>query len=54
VEISSSNFPRFDAHPNIAEPINSVSADAVVTAHQQIWHSAEHPSCLQLTTVPRS
>jgi putative CocE/NonD family hydrolase len=53
VEISSSNFPRFDAHPNVAEPINSVPADAVVTASQQIWHSATYPSCLQLTTVPR-
>jgi putative CocE/NonD family hydrolase len=53
VEISSSNFPRFDAHPNTADPIPSVSTDDLVVAHQQVWHSAEHPSCLELSTVPR-
>ncbi|MDT4933822.1 MAG: uncharacterized protein QOK11_1714, partial [Pseudonocardiales bacterium] len=53
VELSSSNFPRFDAHPNTADPIPSVPADDLVVAHQQIWHSAEHPSCLEVSTVPR-
>jgi putative CocE/NonD family hydrolase len=53
VEISSSNFPRFDAHPNTADPIAGVPADQLVAAHQQIWHSAEHPSRLEITTVPR-
>jgi putative CocE/NonD family hydrolase len=53
VEISSSNFPRFDAHPNTADPIAAVTSDELVMAHQQIWHSAEHPSCLDVSTVPR-
>jgi putative CocE/NonD family hydrolase len=53
VELSSSNFPRFDAHPNTADPTSSVPADDLVVAHQQIWHSAEHPSCLEVNTVPR-
>jgi hypothetical protein len=54
VEISSSNFPRFDAHPNTADPIAAVTAAELVLAHQQIWHSAEHPSCLEISTVPRA
>jgi putative CocE/NonD family hydrolase len=54
VEISSSNFPRFDAHPNTADPIAAVAADELVVARQQIWHSAEHPSRLEVSTVPRS
>jgi putative CocE/NonD family hydrolase len=53
VEISSSNFPRFDAHPNPADPIAAVAADELVVARQQIWHSAEHPSRLEVSTVPR-
>jgi putative CocE/NonD family hydrolase len=53
VEISSSNFPRFDAHPNTAGPIADVPASELVAAHQQVWHSAEHPSRLEITTVPR-
>jgi putative CocE/NonD family hydrolase len=53
VEISSSNFPRFDAHPNTADPIPAVRADELVAAHQQIWHSAERPSWLEISTVPR-
>ncbi|MDX6229561.1 MAG: uncharacterized protein QOI76_2951, partial [Frankiales bacterium] len=53
VEISSSNFPRFDAHPNTADPIAAVPAHGLVAAYQQVWHSAEHPSHLEITTVPR-
>jgi putative CocE/NonD family hydrolase len=53
VEISSSNFPRFDAHPNTGDPIAAVPAHGLVAAYQQVWHSAEHPSHLEITTVPR-
>ncbi|MDT4923982.1 MAG: uncharacterized protein QOG01_1695 [Pseudonocardiales bacterium] len=54
VEISSSNFPRFDAHPNTADPIAAARADELVVAHQQIWHSAERPSYLEVNVVPRA
>jgi hypothetical protein len=53
VEISSSNFPRFDAHPNSAGPIAAVSSAELEVAHQLIGHSAEHPSHLEVSTVPR-
>ena len=51
VEVSSSNFPRFDAHPNTAGPI--AEAQRGQPAHQQVWHCAQHPSVLRVTTVPR-
>jgi predicted acyl esterase len=53
VEISSSNFPRFDAHPNVAGPIAEATAGDAVVAHQQIWHSMPRPSHLEVYTVPR-
>jgi putative CocE/NonD family hydrolase len=53
VEISSSNFPRFDVHPNTARPIAAVSSAELEVAHQLIGHSAEHPSYLEVSTVPR-
>lgn len=51
VEVSSSNFPRFDAHPNAAGPI--AEARRGKPAQQQVWHCAQHPSALLVTTVPR-
>lgn len=51
VEVSSSNFPRFDAHQNTAVPI--ADAQRGKPAHQQVWHCAQHPSALRVTTVPR-
>jgi hypothetical protein len=53
VEISSSNFPQFDAHPNIAGPIAEATAGDAVEAHQQVWHDARRPSHLEVHTVPR-
>jgi putative CocE/NonD family hydrolase len=50
VEISSSNFPRFDRNPNTG----GVVADAVrlVKANQTVYHGPEHPSCVVLMVVP--
>ena len=53
VEISSSNFPRFDAHPNIAGPIAQATAGDAVVAHQQVWHDMSRPSHLEVHVVPR-
>jgi len=48
VEISSSNFPRFDRHPNThADP-----GARPGIAHQIVLHDAAHPSRLQLPTLP--
>ena len=50
VEISSSNFPRFDRNPNTARPIG---ADAEVrTARQTVLHDAAHPSHIVLPVIP--
>ena len=46
VEISSSNFPRFDAHPNVAG--NPAYATAVKVARQTIHHGSRTPSHVSL------
>lgn len=51
VEVSSSNFPRFDRNPNSGKRFGS---DTELTkAKQKIYHDAEHPSCLVLPIIPR-
>ncbi|HTL57831.1 MAG TPA: CocE/NonD family hydrolase [Candidatus Limnocylindrales bacterium] len=51
VEISSSNFPRFDRNPNTG---HDFGADAeLVSAKQIIYHDREHPSHLLLPIIPR-
>lgn len=51
LEISSSNFPRFDRNTNTGEPI--ASGSKCVAALQTIHHAAEYPSCVTLPIVPR-
>ena len=46
VEISSSNFPRYDAHPNV--PGNPAFASAVKLARQTIHHAADAQSYVKL------
>jgi putative CocE/NonD family hydrolase len=50
VDISSSNFPRFDVNPNTGEPLNDHRR--TVPAVNTIWHDAEHPSHIVLPVVP--
>jgi putative CocE/NonD family hydrolase len=50
VDISSSNFPRFDVNPNTGEPLNDHRR--TVSAVNTIWHDAEHPSHIVLPVVP--
>ena len=50
LEVSSSNFPRFDRNPNTGEA--PASATRFVPAHQYVHHSAAHPSRLVLPVVP--
>lgn len=51
VDISSSNFPRFDVNPNTGEPLNDNRR--VQTAINTIHHDAEHPSSIVLPLIPR-
>jgi uncharacterized protein len=50
VEISSSNFPRFDRNLNTGSPIADDSTPRV--AQQRILHDAEHPSHILLPVIP--
>lgn len=51
LEISSSNFPRFDRNTNTGGPITS--ENTFVAALQTIHHEADYPSNLRLPIVPR-
>ncbi len=51
VEISSSNFPRFDRNPNTGAPLGM--DDRLETARQTIRHTAEYPSHIVLPVIPR-
>lgn len=50
LEISSSNFPRFDRNPNTGQ--DSASARTFLNATNTVYHDAEHPSALILPVVP--
>jgi uncharacterized protein len=49
VDISSSNFPRFDVNPNTGEPLNNNRRTAI--AVNSIYHDAEHPSNIELPVI---
>jgi putative CocE/NonD family hydrolase len=51
VEVSSSNFPRFDRNPNTGHPFG-VDAE-LASAKQTIFHDRAHPSHLLLPVIPR-
>jgi uncharacterized protein len=51
LEVSSSNFPRFDRNPNTGRPFD---ADAELRpAMQTVLHDRAHPSHVVLPVVPR-
>ena len=49
LDISSSNFPRFDVNPNTGEPVGRHSRTAV--ADNAVYHDARHPSHVVLPIV---
>jgi len=51
LDISSSNFPRFDVNPNTGEPLNGHRR--MITATNTIYHDAAHPSHVVLPVIPR-
>lgn len=51
LEISSSNFPRFDRNLNSGEA--QAHATRIINAENIIYHDKEHPSALVLPVVPR-
>jgi putative CocE/NonD family hydrolase len=50
LDVSSSNFPRFDVNPNTGEPLNDNRRWSV--ADNAILHDADHPSHVLLPIVP--
>jgi putative CocE/NonD family hydrolase len=50
LDISSSNFPRFDVNPNSGEPLNAHRR--MVIATNSIYHDAVHPSHVILPIIP--
>ena len=52
VEISSSNFPRFDRNPNTGRPF--ADETTLKKARQVIYHSRQYPSHLVLPVIPSS
>jgi putative CocE/NonD family hydrolase len=50
VEISSSNFPRFDRNPNTGHDFGSDTE--MRPAHQSVYHTRENPSHILLPVIP--
>lgn len=50
LEVSSSNFPRFDRNPNSGNPFGTDTE--LLTAKQTILHDEKHPSHLVLPVIP--
>jgi hypothetical protein len=51
VEITSSNFPRFDRNLNTGE--DPSHATRMVVADQAVYHSSRYPSHITLPIIPR-
>jgi putative CocE/NonD family hydrolase len=51
VEVSSSNFPRFDRNLNTGK--SAAESSEMVKATNTVYHDAAHPSALVLPVVPR-
>ena len=52
LDISSSNFPRFDANPNTGEPEGRAQARRI--AHNSVHIGHAHPSHVVLPVIPPS
>jgi putative CocE/NonD family hydrolase len=50
LDISSSNFPRFDINPNSGEPLNRHRR--LVVATNTVYHDAQYPSRVVLPLIP--
>ncbi len=50
VDVSSSNYPRFDVNPNTGDPLGEYRR--MVTADNTVYHDAPHPSQVILPIIP--
>ena len=51
VDVSSSNFPRFDVNPNTGEPLQQHRR--MIVADNTVYHEAGRPSHILLPVIPR-
>jgi hypothetical protein len=51
IDISSSNFPRFDVNPNTGEPLGQNRR--WMKAEQSLYHSGKYPSHVVLYVMPK-
>ena len=51
LEVSSSNFPRFDRNPNSGKPFGT--GTGLLSARQTVFHDRAHASHLVLPVIPR-
>ena len=51
VDVSSSNFPRFDVNPNTGEPLNEHRRSQIAT--NTVYHSRQRPSRIVLPVIPK-
>jgi putative CocE/NonD family hydrolase len=52
LEISSSNFPRFDRNPNNGKTSAEITEADFIVARQMVFHNANYPSHLNLPIIP--
>ena len=52
VDVSSSNFPRFDVNPNHGGDIARAREADYVVARQRVFHDAAHGSRLRVDVLP--
>jgi putative CocE/NonD family hydrolase len=50
LDLSSSNYPRFDVNPNTGDPLGEYRR--MVTADNTVYHDAVHPSQVVLPVIP--
>jgi putative CocE/NonD family hydrolase len=50
LDVSSSNFPRFDVNPNTGEPLGQHRGWKV--AQNSVYHDTQHPSHIILPVIP--
>jgi putative CocE/NonD family hydrolase len=50
IDVSSSNYPRFDVNPNTGDPLGDYRR--MVTADNTVYHDSAHPSHVELPVIP--
>jgi putative CocE/NonD family hydrolase len=52
IVVSSSNFPKYDRHPNVYADLWRTTEHDFVVAEQTVHHSAEYPSAVHVPIIP--